>query len=62
VQVDFILNRSARTIQAQLVTHLVARSSSGPTVVCKKNLSSTELPPTPELGAPFVTKLEEMAI
>jgi hypothetical protein len=45
--------RSAGTIRAQLAaaTHLVARSSSGPTVVCKKNLSSTELPPTPELGA-----------
>jgi len=45
--------RSAGTIQAQLAaaTHLVARSSSGPTVVCKKKLSSTELPPTPELGA-----------
>jgi hypothetical protein len=43
--------RSAGTIQAQLAaaipTHLVARSSSGPTMVCKKKLSSTELLPTP---------------
>jgi hypothetical protein len=31
--------RSAGTIQAQLAaTHLVARSSSGPTVVCKKKI------------------------